>query len=124
MTDQLITEKCRNFKKYLTDKFEVSDFGEFICASTFSLAELDNLRQQAGNENVTSFRLYYGCETDGSGHKLYLKLVPPANNLPIVKSMRGAGASAESLPLSDIMVNTEKCPPGDPCQNDTLINNL
>ncbi len=76
-TPSVITRDCTNFKNYLKNQFKVKNFGEFICTYTFPFDELETLQQaaaQAGTKPV-SLRLYYGCNADGTGHKLYMSLL-------------------------------------------------
>ncbi|WP_147275623.1 hypothetical protein [Adhaeribacter pallidiroseus] len=126
-TQSEITRDCTNFKNYLKNQFEVENFGEFICTYTFPIAEMEALKEAAAQlgKKPVSLRLYYGCNADGTGHKLYMSLLDnqgkiivdssTLSNNNVNKTILNETELAEvSLNGGSVMaLNSErKCPPG------------
>jgi hypothetical protein len=109
-----ITEQCSNFKDYLNNEFGIINFGNFLCASTFSLKSLFKLLGEADNNvQPVYFRIYYGCDEDGSGHKMFLALLDAGMNV-----------IARTELIDPPVENEHRCPPGGSCLTDSFIKDL
>ena len=125
-TPSEITRDCTNFKNYLKNQFKVNDFGEFICTYTFPFDEIEALKKAAAQigKIPVSFRLYYGCNADGTGHKLYISLLDNQGEVIVDSSTLN-----NTIPIKTVMAETalmeasanggsaaaaeeRKCPPG------------
>jgi len=121
-----ITRDCTNFKNYLKNQFEVENFGEFICTYTFPLSEMEALKKAAADtgKNATSMRLYYGCNADGTGHKLYMSLLDEEGEIIVdSSSLKPETISPMAHTLMAAAPDADrKCPPGG--TSDRLIHSL
>jgi len=112
--DSIITVKCRNFKNYLEREFSIINFGDFICASTFSLEKFEEALKEAKKiEKPFSFRIYYGCDENGKNHTLYIAFLDKDGRVIFVEKL-----------LEEPLEQEDRCPPGDPCSNDQFVRDL
>lgn len=91
------------------------EFGDFVCAYTFPLADINALVAEANQiGRAAAVRVYYGCNAGGDDHRLFLAVLDQNENVLAAQSAAHK-RSADSDP-------TTKCPPG--CRADAIIQSL
>ena len=118
-----LTEKCQNFKDYLKNSFEVDNYGNFVGAYKFPLTQINELVAAATTENATptSLRVYYGCDTDGKNHRLFLGVLDEQDNVLQVQSLQESQIPSATAGIM-FTAPSAKCPPG--CVNDVILQSL
>jgi hypothetical protein len=113
-----LTDKCKNFRDYLANTFQVTKYGNFLAAVTYPIAEIEQLLSdaRAAGRNPVSVRVYYGCDDQGTNHELILVLVDA--NGDIIQ----AASIYESISEARTVSAERRCPPG--CQRDSIMEPL
>ncbi|QMU26835.1 hypothetical protein [Adhaeribacter radiodurans] len=120
-----ITQGCTNFRNYLRDDLKVENFQEFIFTYSFPLEEIEDLKKkaQAAGKEPVSIRLYYGCNQDGSNHKLHMSLLD--KNLEVIVDSTELTNELHNfaMPAGIAVAAERKCPPGGTI-NDRLVSDV